>query len=72
MDLLKNENNEKRCPLCGSDNRCGYAEGERECWCFSTPVPQALRDRVPPDKRNKACICRKCVEAYYQQHAPGK
>jgi len=50
-----------RCPLCGQDNTCGMAQGAGTCWCFSTPVPQEVLDRVPPALRGLACVCEACA-----------
>ncbi len=38
---------EQRCALCGELNQCGIAAGNTSCWCFTTPVPPALLERVP-------------------------
>lgn len=59
-----------RCPLCGQANGCAVTAGEDpySCWCMSARIPQALRDRVPAERRGKACICRDCVEAYRQEN----
>ncbi len=57
-----------QCVLCGEANECGIAAGNTECWCFATPVPRALIERVPESQRNRACICQACVALYRQQH----
>ncbi len=54
-----------RCPLCGRPNGCllaAHPDGGGRCWCFSMRFPPALLARVPERARNRACICRSCVE----------
>ena len=57
--------NEYECPLCGEHNACG-AHNDSPCWCCSTGIPQALIDRIPSEKKMKACICKACVDRYRQ------
>ncbi len=52
-----------RCPLCGGANACGV-ESTRPCWCAGECFPAGLLARVPAQARNRACICKACVEAY--------
>lgn len=33
------------------------------CWCANQEFPDELTARIPADHRNRACICRACVEA---------
>ncbi|MGE0874985.1 MAG: cysteine-rich CWC family protein [Burkholderiales bacterium] len=52
-----------RCPLCGEQNACEMAAGSgKPCWCATLDFPAALLARVPAEARDKACICRACVE----------
>ena len=53
---------ERTCPLCGVDNQCTH--GAVSCWCETVVVPKHVLDRVPEDKKGKACICKTCVETY--------
>jgi Cysteine-rich CWC len=56
------------CPLCGRANQCAI-EIEREsgikqtepCWCTAVKFDADLLARVPPEKRNLACICAVCA-----------
>ena len=56
------------CPLCGHVNKCAM-EIEREsgvkqttpCWCATVKFDADLLARVPPEKRNLACICAACA-----------
>ena len=50
------------CPLCGQDNNCQH--GEETCWCFNYEFPQHVLDMVPEDKKQKACVCKSCLEKY--------
>ncbi|MGI5939950.1 MAG: cysteine-rich CWC family protein [Thermoleophilia bacterium] len=50
-----------RCPLCGQPNDCGAARGDPTCWCRSVTIPQEVLDRIPPEARGVACVCRKCA-----------
>jgi cysteine-rich CWC protein len=59
----------RRCPLCGGPNDCGIAAGASTCWCFTTEIPSDVRDRIPPDARDLACVCRACAERQTPQGA---
>jgi hypothetical protein len=52
----------RRCPLCGDGNACGIAEGKSTCWCFEATISPETLARVPAEAREKACVCRGCVE----------
>ena len=55
------------CPLCGGPNGCAPAASGRfdtPCWCLDLRFPPELLARVPADQRDRACICRACVEAH--------
>jgi len=56
-----------RCPLCGQPNdcpRCTSAVDKNSCWCANVEIPASLLARVPPEFRNRNCICRHCVEKF--------
>jgi prepilin-type processing-associated H-X9-DG protein/prepilin-type N-terminal cleavage/methylation domain-containing protein len=60
------------CPLCGGPNDCllcapGVARGP--CWCVGAGLPSELLARVPENLRNRACICRTCVEKFHLEKA---
>lgn len=59
MALTKEE---KTCPLCGKPNNCKH--GDDSCWCNHVKIPKGLIERIPKDKRGKACICKDCVDSY--------
>jgi len=64
-----NPTDTSRCPLCGA-NDCAMsspAADQGPCWCFRVEIPPALLARVPAELRNRACICRRCVEAFHAQ-----
>lgn len=50
-----------RCPLCGEDNVCGVERGAGTCWCFSLRLPDDVVERVPPELRDRACVCESCA-----------
>lgn len=54
------------CPLCGGENDCKAAKGEGHagCWCMAAKIPKGLLERIPPEQRGKACVCKRCVEDY--------
>ncbi|MGA2247687.1 MAG: cysteine-rich CWC family protein [Verrucomicrobiota bacterium] len=54
-----------RCPLCGGANDCllcSPAACQGRCWCMSEEMPAELMARVPAHLRNRACVCRSCLE----------
>ncbi len=61
-----------RCPLCGLPNDCQLctaAAHKGPCWCLTAEIPAELIARVPPELRNKSCICRECVMNHHRQKA---
>jgi len=56
------------CPLCGQANLCAMeaerATGVRQppCWCTQAHFSAALLERLPPEARGRACVCRACVD----------
>ena len=58
------------CPLCGQHNDCqlcSLAAYKGQCWCVSVKFPEGLLERIPPELRNKACLCRDCVTQFRDQ-----
>jgi Cysteine-rich CWC len=49
------------CPVCGTPNRCGVAEGRISCWCFDKTLTEGLSDRIADEARNVACVCEACA-----------
>ncbi|HSY74576.1 MAG TPA: cysteine-rich CWC family protein [Dongiaceae bacterium] len=65
--------NPNRCPLCGAANGCQLcspATYKGSCWCARVEMPDALLARVPENFRNRACICRDCVEKFRREQVP--
>jgi len=59
-----------RCPLCGGPNDCRLASfmpRSGACWCEEVEIPAGLLALVPAEARNRACICRLCVEKYHHE-----
>jgi prepilin-type N-terminal cleavage/methylation domain-containing protein/prepilin-type processing-associated H-X9-DG protein len=57
-----------QCPLCGGANECQLcspAAYKGPCWCAQTQIPEALLAQVPPELKNKSCICHACVSAFH-------
>lgn len=52
------------CPICGKDNKCIH---NKDCWCMETKVPKELIEKIPSDRRGKACICEACVDEFEQK-----
>src|SRR5690349_9342570 len=44
--------------------RVGAGTTNPVCWCASQEIPATLIARVPDALRDRACICRACVEKY--------
>ncbi|WP_306307178.1 cysteine-rich CWC family protein [Alicyclobacillus acidiphilus] len=62
---------ETLCPLCGMENQCGRAAGcpPGSCWCDQSVFPAALLEQIPLEARNKACICKHCLERFVAAQA---
>jgi len=55
------------CPLCGGANACQLcspAAYKGQCWCAREEFPAELLARVPENLRNRACVCRACLEEF--------
>jgi len=56
------------CALCGGPNHCAMAGcatiPNAPCWCKTEQFPQELLDQVPEGRKNRACICRKCLQGF--------
>jgi prepilin-type N-terminal cleavage/methylation domain-containing protein/prepilin-type processing-associated H-X9-DG protein len=65
--------NPSLCPLCGGANGCQLcapaAGNGQPCWCLAVEMPAELLARVPENARNRACICRGCVEKFHLEKA---
>jgi len=60
----------RRCPLCGQANECQLCSEEPfsgPCWCANAPISGELLARVPAHLRDRACVCQKCVEAFWRE-----
>jgi hypothetical protein len=63
-------NSADHCPLCNQPNDCQLctvAAYKGPCWCAKVKIPDELIAQVPPDLRNKACICRECVMTFHRK-----
>jgi prepilin-type N-terminal cleavage/methylation domain-containing protein/prepilin-type processing-associated H-X9-DG protein len=62
--------NPNQCPLCGGANECQLcspATYKGSCWCTRVEISEALLARAPENSRNRACICRYCVEKFQRE-----
>ncbi len=61
------------CPLCGGANECQLcspATHKGPCWCAQLEIPATLLARVPEHLRDRACICKTCVDNFQrEQHS---
>jgi prepilin-type N-terminal cleavage/methylation domain-containing protein/prepilin-type processing-associated H-X9-DG protein len=64
---LPQQFNPAQCPLCSRANECQLCSPvayKGQCWCAHEEIPSELLARVPEHLRNRACICRPCVETF--------
>lgn len=57
------------CPVCQSPNDCQLCTSSTykgSCWCQHHSFPEELLARVPEELRNRACVCRSCVETAWR------
>ena len=62
--------NPAECPLCRRPNECQLClpvAYKGQCWCAHEEIADELLARVPENLRNRACICRACVENFRQE-----
>jgi len=61
------------CPLCDAPNHCTMAgcnkKSNAPCWCKTEQFPQELLDQVPEDRKNRTCICSKCLQSFTKKDA---
>lgn len=66
------DNAPERCPLCGGANDCQLCTAavyKGPCWCVAARIPDELLALVPAESRNRACICRACVQKFHREKA---
>jgi prepilin-type N-terminal cleavage/methylation domain-containing protein/prepilin-type processing-associated H-X9-DG protein len=64
--------NPGHCPLCGEANACQLcspATYKGSCWCAGVEMPESLLKQVPDAARNRACICRNCVDRFESERS---
>ncbi|MBW7459682.1 cysteine-rich CWC family protein [Paenibacillus sepulcri] len=59
----------KRCPICGGDNKCRNPAGDPQgsCWCYGAVFPEELLERVPASQVRKSCICSTCLDKHLKE-----
>jgi hypothetical protein len=52
-----------KCPLCGDVNECAIAAGKdaESCWCMAVTMSPDVLKAIPPEARNRVCICARCA-----------
>jgi hypothetical protein len=58
-----------QCPLCGQPNDCQLctiAAYKGPCWCAAVKIPEELIAQIPPESRNKTCVCLTCVMKFHR------
>ncbi|WP_339412266.1 cysteine-rich CWC family protein [Pseudomonas sp. EA_35y_Pfl2_R5] len=62
-----------RCPCCGQLNQCAQAGADApvsDCWCFSVPIDAAQLAKLPPEQRNRSCLCPRCAQGLPPEAQP--
>jgi hypothetical protein len=61
-----------KCPLCGENNRCAEAAGDKPglCWCVGKVFPKELLQRGVEMGFPNACICENCLTAFLKNPLP--
>ncbi|MDE1165153.1 MAG: cysteine-rich CWC family protein [Pseudomonas sp.] len=65
-------NDSNLCPACGARNDCSLADPRtvtQPCWCYSVSIDPAVLLALPPDLRDKSCLCPRCAQV--QAQLPG-
>jgi len=62
------------CPLCQESNACANLscrDDSEACWCHNSKLqfPKGLLEKLPEADRGKACICQKCIAAFFEQNS---
>src|SRR6185312_9783397 len=68
--LPTNKTDARPCPLRDKPNNCQlctHAAYKGPCWCARVKIPDELLAQVPPDLKNKACICFDCVMRFHRR-----
>ena len=64
-----------QCPLCHQPNECQLCSAtayKGPCWCSRVEIPEDLLALVPPELRNRACICPRCIESFRQKRTTAR
>ncbi|WP_272944754.1 cysteine-rich CWC family protein [Gorillibacterium massiliense] len=66
--MSNEQENASTCPLCGKANQCGLMTpgSEEACWCMKVTFPPEIFELVPPELRDKSCICKDCLDSFKQ------
>jgi len=62
------------CPICGGPNMCGELDKSNQtdgrCWCALETFPREIFQLVPKEKKDKACICKTCLDQFKTGELP--
>jgi hypothetical protein len=62
-------NRPELCPACGASNDCTLAvpqTADRACWCYSVSIDPDVLAELPPELRDKSCLCPRCAQVEAQ------
>ncbi|WP_025804998.1 MULTISPECIES: cysteine-rich CWC family protein [Pseudomonas] len=65
-------NSPNLCPACGARNDCSLADprtADQACWCYSVSIDPAVLESLPPELRDRACLCPRCAQVEAQLQA---
>ncbi len=63
---MQDKINQDICPLCGKPNNCQHTTGAG-CWCEKEYFPEELLNKIPKEKKMKACVCKACLVNYREE-----
>ncbi|WP_084308934.1 cysteine-rich CWC family protein [Phytopseudomonas flavescens] len=55
-----------RCPCCGQLNQCAQHDRDEpvsQCWCFDVQIAPRQLEQLPPELRDRSCLCPRCASA---------
>lgn len=68
-------NSPNLCPACGARNDCSLADSrtaDQACWCYSVNIDPAVLEALPPELRDRACLCPRCARVDAQLQAAAR
>ncbi len=73
MTITSDFSDTTKCPLCGQSNQCAIAAGQdaESCWCVAVTVSTEALEAIPPEARNRVCICASCARKENHERQKG-